>query len=97
MAVTTVGITPANLQATSANPGEIDLTWESSGEDALYTVLCSTSKENVEAYLVNPITVLENKTTVKKLTSGETYYCMVFIYDGNGEKLCSNIVEVTVK
>ncbi len=97
MAITTVGIAPENLQATSTRPGEIDLTWEPSGEDASYRIYCTTSKENLEADLVNPIPVSENKTTVKKLTSGETYYCMVFIYDGNGEKLCSNIVEVTVK
>lgn len=97
IAITTVGIAPANLQATSTRQGEVDLIWDSSGEDASYTLLCSTSKENVEANLVNPIPVSENKTTVKKLTSGETYYCMVFIYDGNGEELCSNIIEVTVK
>lgn len=97
MAVTTVGITPANLQATSTRQGEVDLTWNSSGEDASYRIYCTTSKEKLEAGLVNDLSTVEPRITVKKLTSGETYYCMVFIYDGNGEKLCSNIIEVTVK
>ena len=96
---TTVGIAPENLQATSTTPGEIELTWSSSGEDASYTIIYgSVSKEDVEAGHGKYVPSSENKKTIKNLASGETYYCMVFINGGAvAEKLCSEIVEIVVK
>ena len=95
---TTVGIAPQNLQATSTTEGEVELTWDSSGEDITYSIYCTTSKEKLEAGMVNTLSSAETKKTIKKLTSGETYYCMVFINGGAvAEKLCSEIVEIVVK
>ncbi len=93
----TTPIAPKNLQATSTKKGQIELTWSSCGEDAGYEIYYLTSKEDLEAGKGNPTPSSENKKTIKKLTSGTTYYCVVCTYGENSEKQFSNIVEVTVK
>ena len=90
-------IAPENLRATSTKKGQIELVWDSCGEDAGYEIIyASTSKEDVGAGHGTYVPSSENKKTIKKLTSGETYYCVVFNYGENSVKQFSNIVEVTV-
>ncbi len=93
----TPAIAPKNLQATSTKKGQIELVWDSCGEDAGYEIIyASTSKEDIEAGHGKYVPSSENKKTIKKLTSGTTYYCVVFTYGENSVKQFSNVIEVTV-
>ncbi|MBQ7295264.1 MAG: leucine-rich repeat protein [Clostridia bacterium] len=102
----TLATAPKNLVGVSEEAGNVNLTWESSGNSVTYIVKVSDSKEDAAMgkYYVSYHAGIEETDIITHLLSGHTYYFWVSIDDFSSRNFdtvdgikTSNIVEVTVK